>query len=228
MAWLCTQYVLPMRCHTQVSVQEDPICECFKDPRINNTEGGTELFYSATFGERKLWVQCFLDLETFEAIHSCHQEWTRGAHQAVVARHGHPLFPSTTSLKIKAVLVWGADSPLIRTWSLPPGGLPRASMPGPKQDRGLLWLKNRWPVSFLTMPRANKRLRSCRCGTLHIAEIKLVARTWSSLAFPRDQSSKCQDSCPFPPEPMLEGPRKTTRTPVPRLVTRQVSVKVLC
>ena len=134
-AWMCCLWDV-----TQVSVQELPVCECFKDPRINNTEGG-RLFYSQTFGERKLWVQCFLDLETFEAIHSCHQEWTRGAHQAVVVRHGHPLFPSTTSLKIKAVLVWGADSPLIRTWSLPPGGLPRASMPGPKQDRGLLWLK---------------------------------------------------------------------------------------
>ena len=196
MAWLCTQYVLPMRCHTQVSVQEDPICECFKDPRINNTEGGTELFYSATFGERKLWVQCFLDLETFEAIHSCHQEWTRGAHQAVVARHGHPLFPSTTSLKIKAVLVWGADSPLIRTWSLPPGGLPRASMPGPKQDRGLLWLKNRWPVSFLTMPRANKRLRSCRCGTLHIAETSLWLERGPVLPFHETKAQRAKTVLP--------------------------------
>jgi len=140
MAWLCTQYVLPMRCHTQVSVQEDPVCECFKDPRINNTEGGTELFYSATFGERKLWVQCFLDLETFEAIHSCHQEWTRGALKQCREARASSL-PFYNLIKTKAVLVWGSDSPLIRTWSLPPGGLPRASMPGPKQDRGLLWLK---------------------------------------------------------------------------------------
>ena len=48
---------------TQVSVQEEPICECFKDPRINNSEGGTDCFILQLLGNASFWVQCFLDLE---------------------------------------------------------------------------------------------------------------------------------------------------------------------
>ena len=203
-AWMCCLWDV-----TQVSVQELPVCECFKDPRINNTEGGTELFYSATFGERKLWVQCFLDLETFEAIHSCHQEWTRGAIKQLSWDTG--ILSSLPQPLSRSRLCWCEE--LTRPWSGPGvfhlGVCQELLCRDPSRIVDCYDSKNRWPVSFLTMPRANKRLRSCRCGTLHIAEIKLVARTWSSLAFPRDQSSKGQDSSPFPPEPMLEGPRKT-------------------
>ena len=67
------------------------------------------------------------------------------------------------------------------------------------------------PYNF---PRMSIRLRSSRCGTHHNCRDQacaslLVART-------------CQSSLAFPPEPMLEGPRKTIRRLVLRLVTGQV------
>ena len=43
---------------SQVSVQEEPFCECFKDTRINAQR--RDQVYSATFGERKIWVECLL------------------------------------------------------------------------------------------------------------------------------------------------------------------------
>ena len=57
MAW-------PRRCMSAcekvtVSVQERPICECFKASRINNSEEETK-FISPTFGNRKNWVESLL------------------------------------------------------------------------------------------------------------------------------------------------------------------------
>ena len=200
-AWMCCLWDV-----TQVSVQELPVCECFKDPRINNTEGGTELSYSATFGERKLWVQCFLDLETFEAIHSCHQEWTRGAHQVDPRRSGI-LFNITTLRKtfgcaiLRSCLRVSPTPMRIRRSSPNNAGGCAAVLSSPPPGAVKTPTNQVYCNVPYNFPRMSIRLRSSRCGTHHNAETKLAPVFQS-------QCSKGQESLPFPPEPMLRRNKK--------------------